>query len=66
MNKLRKLLEEKGISPYRLGRMAGVDHAAIYKLIQGKQKDILLSTAFKLADALAVDINEFREEDKHE
>lgn len=55
-------MKEKGLTPFKLGKKAGVDHAMIYKLLQGKQKDLMLSTAFKLADALNVDINEFREE----
>lgn len=62
MNKLSKIIIEKGTTPYKLSKKAGVDHAAIYKIIQGKQKDIMLQTAFKIADALEVDINEFREE----
>lgn len=59
---LNKLMKEKGLTPFKLGKKAGVNHAMIYKLLQGKQKDLMLSTAFKLADALEVDINDFREE----
>lgn len=62
MKKLDSFMKEKGLTPFKLGKKAGVDHAMIYKLLQGKQKDLMLSTAFKLADALEVDINEFREE----
>lgn len=62
MKKISQLLDRKNISPYALAIKAGVDPAMIYKLISGKQPDVLLSTAFKLADALEVDINEFREE----
>lgn len=61
MNKFSQLLDGKKIKPYTLAMKAGVDPAMVYKLVSGKQTDILLSTAFKLADALEVDINEFRE-----
>lgn len=62
MIKIRQLLDKKKMTPYALAMKAGVDPAMVYKLIKGKQSDILLSTAFKLADALEVDINELREE----
>lgn len=62
MKKIDQLLDKKNMTPYALAIKAGVDPAMIYKLISGKQLDVLLSTAFKLADALEVDINEFREE----
>lgn len=61
MNKFSQLLNDKKIKPYTLAMRAGVDPAMVYKLISGKQTDVLLSTAFKLADALEVDINDFRE-----
>lgn len=33
----------------------------LYRLLSEKHKDVTLTTAFKLAEALGVDINEFRE-----
>lgn len=39
---------------------------ALYRLLSGEREDVLLSTAFKLADVLGVDFNEFREEKKDE
>lgn len=61
MKNVSQLLDEKNMTPYALAMKAGVDPAMIYKLMNGKQTDVLLSTAFKLADALEVDINELRE-----
>ena len=61
MKNVSQLLDEKNMTPYALAMKAGVDPAMIYKLMTGKQTDVLLSTAFKLADALEVDINELRE-----
>ena len=58
--KITELLDKSNMKPYTLSRKAGVDAAMIYRLVEGNQKDVLLSTAFKLADALGVDVNEFR------
>lgn len=58
--KIAELLDKSNMKPYTLSRKAGVDAAMVYRLIEGSQKDIMLSTAFKIADALGVDVNEFR------
>ncbi|PMC80481.1 XRE family transcriptional regulator [Aerococcus viridans] len=61
-NKLRHIVNLKGINPYQLSKKMGVSPTQVHKILTGKSKDMKLSTAFKLADTLGVDINEFREE----
>ncbi|WP_022795755.1 helix-turn-helix domain-containing protein [Bavariicoccus seileri] len=64
MNKLKKLVLKNGITPYKLSKKTGIDHSTIYRLISGEQEDILLQKAFRIADALGVDINDLREDEK--
>lgn len=57
---IKKKAEEKGKTLYWLANQIGVSRQYIYHL--KNQKDIQLSTAFKIADALEIDVNEFRKE----
>ncbi len=61
-NKLTKLIERSGLSVNEIQSKADMKSGALYRLLSGKHKDVTLTTAFRLADALGVDINEFREE----
>ncbi|MDK7716059.1 helix-turn-helix domain-containing protein [Aerococcus urinae] len=49
---------------HQLSVITKIDHARLYRLKNGQVKEMTLSNAFKLADALGVDINKFREEEK--
>lgn len=63
IDEIVKLINSDDRTMYQLAKEAGVDYALIHRLVNGKvKKNIWLDTAFKLADALGVDINEFREE----
>lgn len=62
MKRIIKLIKMSKENQSQLSKEVGISHVAIHKIMKGKTKDIRLSTAFKLADALGVDINEFREE----
>lgn len=62
INRIVKLIKEDPRTLYQLAKDAKVDYALLHRLVNGKvKKNIWLDTAFKLADALGVDINEFRE-----
>ena len=61
IEKIKTLIGKDERSLYRLAKDAGVDYALLHRLVSGKvKKNIWLDTAFKLADALGVDVNEFR------
>lgn len=60
MKKITKILREKGKSQSWLARELGVSRQRLSQLL--KQDKIYLDTAFKISDALEVDINEFRKE----
>lgn len=64
--KLKQLIKQSGKSINAIQVEADMKAGALYRLLSGKHKDVTLTTAFKLADALGVDINEFREEKNDE
>lgn len=61
-NKLQHIVLENKTNALQLSKKIGVSHTTISRLLNGERSDMKLSTAFKLADALDVDVNEFREE----
>lgn len=64
--KLKQLIKQSGKSINAIQVEADMKAGALYRLLSEKHKDVTLTTAFKLADALSVDINEFREEKNDE
>lgn len=57
---INKEIDKKRITMRELSRRAGVTPTVIERLVRGERSDIKLSTAFKIADALEIDINCFR------
>ena len=64
--KLQHIVSNSNKSLNQLGKEIGVSHTTLTRIVNGDQEDMKLSTAFKLADALGVDINEFREDEENE
>ncbi|MCZ0717857.1 helix-turn-helix domain-containing protein [Aerococcus kribbianus] len=62
--KIKELLQKSGKTLNKISTETGIVHSKLYKIKNGQQQGLKLQDAFKLADALGVDINEFREEDK--
>lgn len=62
--KIQHLVSESGKTANQISKETGINHTSLYRLMDGTNKDMRLSTAFKLANALGVDINEFKEEPK--
>ncbi|MFK8242845.1 MULTISPECIES: helix-turn-helix transcriptional regulator [unclassified Facklamia] len=58
---IQKYLKEKNMTVYELAKKAGVRRQGIYALRDGRAENLSLKNAFKLADALEVDVNVFRE-----
>lgn len=56
--KLKKLLKKKGIKQYQLAVLAGMCEWQISNLCNGKQVDILLSTAMRICNALNCTLDE--------
>ena len=58
-----KILKERELTPYQLAKKTGMNVNIFYDLKSGKQKDITLSKAYKIAKALNVSIDDLIEED---
>ena len=61
--KLKQLIEKPGKSINAIQEESGMKSGTLYRLLSGKHKDLTLTNAFNLADALGVDINEFRKDE---
>lgn len=64
--KIRTLIKRSKLSKRQIAIKAGINVHNLYKYFNGDLKGMNADTAFKLADALGVDINEFRKESKDE
>lgn len=64
--KIRELLLKSEKTLNKISTETGIVHSKLYKIKNGQQKGMKLEDAFKLADALGVDINEFREDEEDE
>lgn len=53
---LSQLIEKKGISPYRLSKMADVPQCSISLIKNGKRKYVTGETIYKLSQALDVNM----------
>ena len=57
-NNLKKLREKKGLSQYRLAKLADVANNTIIKIEQGENINPTLATLKKIAKALGVGLDE--------
>lgn len=62
MYNLNEIVNKSGLTPHGVAKKAGIDHTVIYKILSGERKDIYLSSAIKIADALEISLDEFRKE----
>ena len=61
-NIIKKIIVNSGLTKRQVALKAGINVQNLYNFLNGRLKSMDVNTAFKLADALDVDINEFREE----
>lgn len=61
LQKLEKLVKKSGKTVNQIQTEAGMSTGSLYRLLSGKANNIELKIAFRLADVLGVDVNEFRE-----
>lgn len=55
---IKRIREEKGISAYKLSKLAGVGVATIAEIESGKRQSLNTSTIEKVANALSVTVDE--------
>lgn len=59
-NKLSKIIDDKGITIYRLGQLTGLGVSVFYNLKSARIKDVTFHSAVKIADALDISLDELR------
>ncbi len=64
--RLKSLRELKGLSQNELARRAGINRPTISELESGRQQDVTVETARRLARALEVSLNMLVGEDEEE
>lgn len=58
-NRIVELCEEKGITPYMLSVLSGVDKSTIYSILGNKSRKPEVSTIKKICDGLEITLAEF-------
>lgn len=58
IEKIKKIMEEKNITLYRLSKITDLNESNLGKIISGKTKDPRISYVKAIADALEVGIDE--------
>ena len=60
-NYLKKIMENKNISIYKLSKLTGLDDGMLNRIINGKTKNPRLDKLIKIAKALDLNEHEFAE-----
>ena len=61
--RVSKLLNEKGVSKYRLEKESGLTHSALRYIFNEVNKDVKLSTVVKVCSVLDISVSEFFNDD---
>lgn len=59
VERLNKLMEEKGLTQYRLAQLSGVPFPTLKSIMQQRTKGISLKTIILLAEGLGISASEF-------
>lgn len=62
INKLKEYVDNSGMTVLEIQVKANLKSGKLYRILKRINKDINLSTAFKIAEVLHMDINESKEE----
>lgn len=57
--RLKELLDERGLSVYKLKRRSAVLHDTLKSIMKGKTKGVNLKTLIALSDGLGITVSEF-------
>lgn len=64
--KLLEIMKNKNITAYQLSKQTGIPTALFYDLDKGRQKDITLTRAYKIAKTLNINIEDLIEGEEYE
>ena len=54
-----ELLQEKGITQYRLEQLSGIQHGSMQCIMNGRNKTVTMSTVLMLAKGFDISLSEF-------
>lgn len=57
--RLKELLDERGLSVYKLEHRSAVSHDTLKSIMKGKTKGVNLKTLIALSDGLGITVSEF-------
>lgn len=57
------LLNEKGITQYRLEKLSGIQHGSMQCIMNGKNRTVTLSTVMMIANGFGMTLLEFLDDD---
>ena len=57
--RLKELLDERGLSVYKLERRSAVSHDTLKSIMKGTTKGVNLKTLIALSDGLGITVSEF-------
>ena len=58
-----ELLQEKGITQYRLEQLSGIQHGSMQCIMNGRNKTVTMSTVLMLAKGFDISLSEFLDSD---
>lgn len=61
MNKFSQIIKKSNFNIHQLSKKTGIPNQNLYSYANGTRSNPSLETAFKIADALNIDINELRD-----
>ena len=61
--RLRELVNERGLTVYKLERKSAVSHDTLKSIMKGKTKGVNLKTLIALSDGLGITVSEFLDSD---
>ena len=61
--RISQLLQEKGISQYRLEQESGIQHGSMQCIMNGRNKTVTLTTIIMLAKGFHISLTEFLDDD---
>ena len=61
--RITKLLQEKGMSQYRLEQESGIQHGSMQCIMNGRNKTVTLSTVMMLAKGFRMSLVEFLDDE---
>ena len=61
--RITKLLNEKGMSLYRLEQESGIQHGSMQCIMKGRNKTVTLSTVIMLARGFNISLTEFLDDE---